>query len=1025
MKNSHILLSIAFSASAFALSAFSASDFFKSAEQAENSGSGTEALALYLKADSAYVAENLAGSGDFALSLHHTGRAYFNAGDISAGREYTRKAMELREKLFGKVSKEYLTSLNNYALSFLMADEPGEALKYQTEVVGLCRKMDPPHPDEGMYIINLGRAYHALGNEGKAVECMEEALGKVEKFSSNYEYILNFLGSAYMELGDNAAMNRILGLMEEHNRRELTKPCDAPDCHLERARYFMSAGEPSNAKDEFNSLFAMELSDEEKTDAYATYARFLMNERDFASAGDYLTMASEASVRDLGENESATSLVSRAGLCYFIGKEYDKSIASHLRAIEDVDARGYSPKIKTTSLQGIGNAYSGKKEYGKAAKYFRMLIGHLEDIGQEEGDDYPKAYERLASAEKFSGDYDRSIKDYNTAIGLYEKLGKYDEAEQAKAGLTLCMAYARQYTEAGPGSNAAQAQREDKLRKILRESLDALEQSGGYLGKLSTARSLATIAGCYAQLGDYTNAVGYYSRYIPAIREALAEDFLLKNPAERERTWRPELSNISEMNAMLAKLPDNPELFARLVSLIYEGQLLSKGILLSSNIEFEKILAKRGTEDMRSLYRDIRTKLVQLDEMRQTQAPLDSILALSRATDASQLELARQSAGCGDFMNYLRTTAADVLEALPDDAAAIEFVTIDTDILSDGDLVAAFVLSKEFPTGLVLPLGSVKDIKTIIADPQKFDKNEYGATIWGNILGAIPEKKKIYFAPDGVLNNIGIEYLSVDGLPLSERLEVSRLSSTRELTAKHTPTPLLYAALFGDIDYIGDAEKVSDKRKYSLTRESDGLSFSQLGNTGREIREIGKILKKHTKKTFPYTGTKASKGEFLSQDEIPVGLLHIATHGKYIDDEKSGSDAMDRSILAFAGANMYGGLKDNEGIVTAAEIAGMSLHDCRLAVLSACESGLGKLGSDGVFGLQRGFKNAGVRSLLVSLNEVADATTADMMIAFYRHLFSSEGITVHEALRSAQAEIRATHPGDRTWASFILIDALD
>ena len=53
------------------------------------------------------------------------------------------------------------------------------------------------------------------------------------------------------------------------------------------------------------------------------------------------------------------------------------------------------------------------------------------------------------------------------------------------------------------------------------------------------------------------------------------------------------------------------------------------------------------------------------------------------------------------------------------------------------------------------------------------------------------------------------------------------------------------------------------------------------------------------------------------------------------------------------------------------------------------------------------------------------ASPADMMIAFYRHLFSSEGITVHEALRSAQAEIRATHPGDRTWASFILIDALD
>ena len=134
---------------------------------------------------------------------------------------------------------------------------------------------------------------------------------------------------------------------------------------------------------------------------------------------------------------------------------------------------------------------------------------------------------------------------------------------------------------------------------------------------------------------------------------------------------------------------------------------------------------------------------------------------------------------------------------------------------------------------------------------------------------------------------------------------------------------------------------------------------------------------------------------------------------------------MQRSVLALAGANLYEGYVDNDGLVNASEIAGMTMYDCNLVVLSACESGLGKLGDDGVFGLQRGFKNAGVRSLLVSLSEVADASTADMMIAFYRHLSDGSGLSKREALRKAQKEIRAAYPGDDTWASFILIDSFN
>lgn len=130
-------------------------------------------------------------------------------------------------------------------------------------------------------------------------------------------------------------------------------------------------------------------------------------------------------------------------------------------------------------------------------------------------------------------------------------------------------------------------------------------------------------------------------------------------------------------------------------------------------------------------------------------------------------------------------------------------------------------------------------------------------------------------------------------------------------------------------------------------------------------------------------------------------------------------EAMSNSILAFAGANL-----DDTGIVTAAEVVKMNLRGCDLVALSACETGLGKLGADGVFGLQRGFKNAGVHTLLMSLKNVYDNSTAELMISFYKYLMA--GASKRETLKKAQQDVRAKGFKDaKYWASFILLDALD
>jgi CHAT domain-containing protein len=133
-----------------------------------------------------------------------------------------------------------------------------------------------------------------------------------------------------------------------------------------------------------------------------------------------------------------------------------------------------------------------------------------------------------------------------------------------------------------------------------------------------------------------------------------------------------------------------------------------------------------------------------------------------------------------------------------------------------------------------------------------------------------------------------------------------------------------------------------------------------------------------------------------------------------------GENPLLRSGLALAGANaLHSGGED--GILTALEASGLDLWGTRLVVLSACETGVGKVSNgEGVYGLRRALVIAGAESLVMSLWQVDDLSTRDLMTRFYRKLENGEGRSA--ALRSAQLET-LTQPAQRHpfyWAAFQL-----
>ncbi len=198
----------------------------------------------------------------------------------------------------------------------------------------------------------------------------------------------------------------------------------------------------------------------------------------------------------------------------------------------------------------------------------------------------------------------------------------------------------------------------------------------------------------------------------------------------------------------------------------------------------------------------------------------------------------------------------------------------------------------------------------------------------------------------------------------------------------------------------------------------DPEMWSQLLGAEQEVKLIAKLVNQKKGAGFqapgalplqalPLTNAQATEAEFREIVSIQ-NYLHLATHGYVV------SDALRCGlILAKTGTTM-----ETDGILTTAEIFGLPLN-AELVVLSACQTGLGQISSDGVAGLSRAFLYAGAASLIVSLWQVPDAATQHLMVKFYEEL-ACDGNKAR-ALQAAQLHTMKTYPHPRDWAAFVLV----
>lgn len=288
---------------------------------------------------------------------------------------------------------------------------------------------------------------------------------------------------------------------------------------------------------------------------------------------------------------------------------------------------------------------------------------------------------------------------------------------------------------------------------------------------------------------------------------------------------------------------------------------------------------------------------------------------------------------------------------------------------------------------------------------------------------------RIYFSPDGAYNFINLNTLlnPHTGRYLLEDYDIQIVTNLKEILEDKKPNTGKKAILFGRPAYDMDKQTYETERQEVTRCEKDSelnlnikyMKFGDLIGTEVEIKGIEEVLKKSAWTTETYLGKQAIE-ERLKIVTNP-SILHIATHGYFAyTDAKNKINGMVSLGIVLAGVYTEKSAESEDGILTALDASNLNLDETDLVVLSACETGLGEeVIGEGVYGLQRGFKVAGAKAVIMSLWKVNDTATQELMNTFYELWLS--GKPKREAFKQAQLQMKEKYKFPHYWGAFVMV----
>ncbi|MFB2983509.1 tetratricopeptide repeat protein [Microseira sp. BLCC-F43] len=823
---------------------------------------------------------------------------------------------------------------------------------------------------EGNALRILGLAYDSLGDYQKAIEYQQQSLAIARQISDRQAEGLSLgnLGLAYNSLGD---YQKAI----EYHQQSLAITREIGHRQAEGR----SLGNLGNAYDSLG---------------------------DYQKAIEYYQQ-SLAITREIGDRLWEGNALGNLGNAYRSLGDYQKAIEYQQQSLAITQEIG-DRLGEGATLGSLGVAYFSLGDYQKAIDYQQQSLAIAREIGDRRGEG--QSLVNLGSAYRSLGDYQKAIEYQQQSLAITREIG--DRFGEGAALGSLSNAY----NLLGDYQKAIEYQQ--RSLAIAREISDRLGE-GQSLGNLGLA---------YHSLGDYQKAIEYHQQRLAIAREI----------------GDPQSEGLALNNLGLA--------------LHKQGNLTAAEKTLFEGIEvWESLREKLGSNDT--------NKVSIFEEQARTYRILQEVLIAQNKTDKA-LEVAERGRARAFVELLARRLSANPAETLPANLlkptleqikqiAKIQNATlVQYSIISDSFKIQGKQQSQESelyiwvikPTGEVAfrqanlkPLWQDKDIS--LARLVSLSRQSIGVGTRTTVANAANVETRatleIVLKPGAdqterlqQLHQIIIEPIA-DLLPTAPNARVIFIpqsslflvpfpalkdKSGKYLIEKHTiltaPSLQVLELTRQQRERIGKG--VNNKQALILGNPimpsvppapgEPPQQLRPLPGAEREANAIASLLNAQ-----PLTGSLGTKAAIV-QKMPSARIIHLATHGIFDDIRGLGS------AIALAPSG------NDNGLLTAEEILDLKLN-AELVVLSACDTGRGRITGDGIIGLSRSFINAGVPSVMVSLWAVPDAPTAELMKAFYQNWQKNPDKA--QALRQAMLTMMQQYPHPKDWAAFTLIGEVE